>query len=280
MSYNLDAIDLRIIAILQQDGRTSNVEIARRLEISEATVRKRLERLLADGVMRITAVPNAAKIGFSTITFLSLSIDLSKIDQIAAQLERVPEVRAIHYTTGESDLVVEAWFPSNDALLHFLTQQVASIAGIRQAATSHVLRTMKDSSEWILPAASPPRILLVDDDPDFIEATRLILLGAGCEVQTASNGETALAMLHMDRPDLVILDLMMQGLLDGLHTGKAIRADIDLKNVPILMISSITTTSFAGLLPQGESLPADNFLVKPVEPSLLVAEIKRLTRNR
>jgi Lrp/AsnC family transcriptional regulator for asnA, asnC and gidA len=280
MSYNLDAIDLKIIAILQQDGRTSNVDIARRVEISEATVRKRLERLLSDGVIRIAAVPNAAKIGFSTITFLTLSIDLSKLDQIAAQLERVPEVRAIHYTTGESDLVVEAWFPSNDALLHFLTHQIASIPGIRQTATSHVLRTMKDSSEWILPATTPARILLVDDDPDFVEATRLILLAEGFEVQTANNGETALGAMHMTRPDLVILDVMMQGLLDGLQTAKAIRADADFKNVPILMISSITTTSFAGLLPSGESLPADNLLVKPVEPSLLVAEVKRLTKNR
>lgn len=280
MSYSLDAIDLKIIAILQQDGRTSNVDIARRVDISEATVRKRLERLLSEGVIRITAVPNAAKIGFSTITFLTLSIDLSKVDQIATQLERVPEVRAIHYTTGESDLVVEAWFPSNDALLHFLTHQVASIPGIRQTATSHVLRTMKDSSEWILPATTPLRILLVDDDPDFVEATRLVLLAEGFEVQTASNGEAALAMMRMSRPDLVILDLMMQGLLDGLQTGKAIRADADLRRVPILMISSITTTSFAGLLPIGESLPADNFLVKPIEPSLLAAEVKRLTRHR
>ncbi len=280
MSYNLDAIDLKIIAILQQDGRTSNVDIARRVDISEATVRKRLERLLSDGVIRITAVPNAAKIGFSTITFLALSIDLSKVDQIAAQLERVPEVRAIHYTTGESDLVVEAWFPSNDALLHFLTHQIASIPGIRQTATSHVLRTMKDSSEWILPATTPVRILLVDDDPDFVEATRLILLAEGCEVQTANNGEAALGIMHMTRPDLVILDVMMQGLLDGLQTAKAIRADADFKDVPILMVSSITTTSFAGLLPSGESLPADNLLVKPVEPSLLVAEVKRLTKNR
>lgn len=280
MPNNLDAIDQKIIAILQQDGRTSNVDIARRVDISEATVRKRLERLLADGVIRITAVPNAAKIGFSTITFLTMSIDLSKVDQIAAQLERVPEVRAIHYTTGESDLVVEAWFPSNDALLHFLTHQVASIPGIRQTATSHVLRTMKDSSEWVLPATTPARILLVDDDPDFVETTRLILRATGFEIQTAHNGEAALATMQMSRPDLVILDLMMQGLLDGLQTAKAIRADSELKNVPILMVSSITTTSFAGLLPSGESLPADNLLVKPIEPSLLVAEAKRLTRNR
>jgi len=67
VTYHLDAVDRQIISLLQQDGRTSNVEVASQVGVSEATVRKRLDRLLDEGVVRITAVPNATKVGFSTV---------------------------------------------------------------------------------------------------------------------------------------------------------------------------------------------------------------------
>jgi len=279
MPYSLDPVDHQIVRILQQDGRTSNVEIARRVGISEATVRKRLERLLSDGVIKITATPDPAKVGLSTVTFLTLDIDLSQVEHITTQLSRLPEVRAIYYTSGHSDLILEAWFPAAEDLLHFLTHSIASIPGIRRTDTSHVLRTVKDSSTWCLPASYPSRILVVDDDPDFVEVIRLTLAREGYEVRSAASGEEALALMRVSRPDLIILDIMMQGILDGLQTARKMRSNSELRAVPILMVSSITDSAFARLLPQGENLPADSFLVKPVEIPLLVAETRRLLRS-
>lgn len=280
MSYQLDAVDRQIVSLLQQDGRTSNVEIARRVGVSEATVRKRLDRLLDDGVVRITAVPNAAKVGFPTVTFVTLDVDLSHLDRIADRLARLPEVRAIYYTTGETDLIVEAWFHSSEQLLHFLTQQVAAIPGIKQAATSHVLRTLKDSSSWVLPSASPPCILVVDDDPDFLEVLRLALTQEGYELMFARSGQEALAAMRVAAPAVVIMDIMMNGVLDGLRTAKEMRADSDLRTIPLLMVSSIGQSGFAALLPTEEELPADNLLVKPLEISVLLAEVERLLNAR
>jgi Lrp/AsnC family transcriptional regulator for asnA, asnC and gidA len=276
MSYGLDAVDRQIISILQQDGRTANVEIARRVGISEATVRKRLERLVADCTIRIAAVPNATKVGLSTVTFITLHVDLCCLDQIAEELARAPEVRALYYTTGESDLIVEAWFHSSEDLLRFLTQEIASIPGIKQAATSHVLRTLKDSSTWVLPSESPPCVLVVDDDPDFCEMARIALTAEGCQVTVAHTGAKALAAMRVAKPDLVILDIMMQGVLDGLRTGRTIKADGNLRSVPILMVSSIDQSEFAGLLPKDVSVPADNFMLKPISVAQLVAEVKLL----
>ncbi len=156
MSYMLDSLDRQIIRILQQDGRTSNVETARQAGVSEATVRKRLERLAATGAIRITAMPDPARVGFSTIAFMTLSVDLARVDQIADQVARMPEVRTIHLTTGGSELLVEAWFTSSDDLLRFMTQQIGGIPGIRRTATSHVLKTIRNGSRWVLPVASPP----------------------------------------------------------------------------------------------------------------------------
>jgi len=272
----LDSLDREIICILQRDGRASNVEIARRAGVSEATVRKRLDRLISDRAIRVVAIPNAVDVGFSTVTFITLEVDLAHVKQIADQLGRLPEVRAIHYTTGESDLILEAWFPSSDDLLRFLTQHAASIPGIKRTATSHVLRTLKDASTWVLPPTTPPRILVVDDDPDFVEVARLVLGGEGFSIESASNGEEAMALMRLQRPDLVILDVMMRGILDGLRTGQEMRSNGDLRSVPILMVSSISDSSFAGLLPQADSLPADNFMTKPIDGTVLVAEVRRL----
>ena len=280
MAYGLDSLDRQIISLLQQGGRAANVDIARRLGVSEATVRKRLDRLVSDGVVRITAIPDAAKVGLATVTFITLDIDLSQLDRISDRLAQLSEVRAIYYTSGESDLILEAWFPSTDQLLHFLTRQVASIPGVRRAATSHVLRTIKDSSTWVIPSSSPARILIVDDDPDFVEVTRLALTAQGFEVFSAGNGEEALALMRVSRPDLVIMDIMMRGILDGLQTVRDMRTDGDLRTVPILMVSSITDSAFASLLPKQESLPVNNFLVKPIDMSLLLSETRRLLRSR
>jgi Lrp/AsnC family transcriptional regulator for asnA, asnC and gidA len=280
MPYDLDPIDLQIVRILQRDGRTSNVEIARQVGISEATVRKRLERLLSADVISVTAIPDADKVDLSTITFITLDVDLAQLDRICDQLTRLPEVRALYYTSGESDLIAEAWFSSGDELLYFLTHRLASIPGIQRTATSHVLRTIKSSSSWVLPSPAPSNILIVDDDPDFIEVARLTLGSEGYEISTASNGEEALASMRLSTPDLVILDIMMQGVLDGLRTAREMRSDGDLRTVPILLVSSITSSSFAAFLPKEGNLPVDNFLAKPVEPALLLAEVKRLTRGR
>jgi Lrp/AsnC family transcriptional regulator for asnA, asnC and gidA len=280
MPNDPDAVDRQIIRILQRDGRTPNVEIARLVGISEATVRKRLERLLAEGTIQIVAIPEAAKIGLPTITFFALEVDLSQLERVADLLIQLPEVRAVHYTSGENDLIVEAWFPSNDDLLRFLTKHIAAIPGINHTATYHVLRTIKDSSQWLLPPESRPHILIVDDDPDFVEFTRLALDSEGYQVTSASNGEDALALMRVSSPDLVVLDVMMRGVLDGVRAGYEMRQDGNLRTVPILMVSSITGSDFARLLPQGEALPADNFLVKPIKPSIFLAEVRRLLRPR
>jgi Lrp/AsnC family transcriptional regulator for asnA, asnC and gidA len=156
MSCELDAVDRQIIRVLQQDGRTSNVEIARHVGVSEPTVRKRLSRLVSAQAIRITALPDPGKVGFSTIAFVTLSVDLARAGQIADEIARLPEVRTIHLTTGGSELLVEAWFTSSDDLLRFMTQHIGAIPGIRRSTTSHVLKTIKDGSRWVLPYSSSP----------------------------------------------------------------------------------------------------------------------------
>lgn len=276
MSYVIDELDRRIIAFLQVDGHASNVDIARALGVAEATVRKRIDRLISEGVMRIVAVPRVDKLGWEVETVILLKVDPAQALRIGEQLAAMREVRTVRYTTGEYDLIIEAVFPSNDDLLHFLTNRLASIPGIQATVTSHVLKNIKQSCDWILPREGPPLILVVDDDPDFVEFTRMVLEKAGYRVIAATNGEQGLQAMRQEQPDLVILDVMMSGILDGLNASMRMRTVKGLEKTPILMVSSITSSDYAAMFPTDEYVPVESFLSKPVSPEQLLSEIQRL----
>ena len=75
------------------------------------------------------------------------------------------------------------------------------------------------------------------------------------------------------------MDVMMKGILDGLHASWQIQADPELRALPILMVSSITSSDYAEMFPTDENIPADNFLSKPVSPDRLVKEVNRLFKK-
>ncbi|MDI7276832.1 MAG: response regulator [Anaerolineae bacterium] len=280
MPTALDETDLRIIRLLQTDGRMSNVDIARTLGMSEATVRKRVDRLIAEKAVRVVALPDLGAIGCTLVVLITLRVDLSQIESIARALADLPEVRWVSHATGEYDLAVEAAFGSDEQLLQFLTTQLAAIPGIRNVSTAHVLRTIKSLADWRLPSAPPPTILIVDDDPDFVAMTRTVLESAGYRVLSAASGNEALAVMRRQHPSLVVLDVMMEGLLDGLDASRAMRLDANLQRVPIVMVSSISSSEYAGMFPTDEYIPVDVFLSKPVNPARLLEEVARLTQGR
>ena len=119
------------------------------------------------------------------------------------------------------------------------------------------------------------RVLVVDDDPDFVEIIRLILKAKGYEVETASDGDKALRMGRESPPDLILLDVMMTGVLDGVHVVHSLRDDPSLADVPVIMISSITDSPMAELFPTDEYLPIDMWITKPIQPDDLLAKVAR-----
>lgn len=277
MPYVLDETDLRIIRLLQDDGRMSNVDVARALGMSEATVRKRVDRLLTEKVIRVVALPDLAVVGYPVLTLVTLKVDLARVEAVSKALAALPKVRWVSYATGEYDLALEAAFSSDEELVSFLTEQLAAIPGILSVSTAHVLRTTKTVADWRLPSAPPPTILIVDDDPDFVEMTRTVLETAGYRVLEAASGNEALTCMRRQHPSLVVLDVMMEGLLDGLDASRAMRLDESLRRIPIIMVSSIASSDYAGMFPTDEYLPVDVFLSKPVNPARLLEEVERLT---
>jgi CheY-like chemotaxis protein len=121
-----------------------------------------------------------------------------------------------------------------------------------------------------------PKILVVDDDPDFVESTRMMLEPNGYEVISAANGDEGLSQLAEEKPDLVILDVIMSTVLDGLSMSQQMQEVPEYKEVPILMVTSIANTDYAALFPTDEYINIHGFLTKPISSDQLLSHVKRL----
>lgn len=118
-------------------------------------------------------------------------------------------------------------------------------------------------------------ILIVDDDPDYVEIMRTVLLAAGHQVQAAFNGPQGLELMRRNRPNVVLLDVMMSYVLDGLNVSHEMREDPQLRDIPVIMISSIAGSAYAGMFPTDEYIPIDEWISKPVDPQTLVARVAK-----
>ena len=117
------------------------------------------------------------------------------------------------------------------------------------------------------------KVLVVDDDPDFVKVTSKVLEKAGHDVVSAANGAKALKSMRQDAPDVVLLDIMMSYILDGLDVSREMAEDPDLKDIPVIMVTSLTGVKGSGMFPTDEYVPVDEWLSKPVDPDTLVARV-------
>ncbi|MDF1547419.1 MAG: response regulator [Bacteroidales bacterium] len=123
------------------------------------------------------------------------------------------------------------------------------------------------------------KILLVDDDPDLIIAVQTILENKGYEVVAAYNKKEGLELLLTEKPDLAILDVMMEGTHDGFELARAIKQIPEYEKLPIIMLTSvdsITGVNFKAAMSDPNWLPADEYIDKPVEPNDLIETIEQV----
>ncbi|MCK9210780.1 MAG: response regulator [Ignavibacteriaceae bacterium] len=121
------------------------------------------------------------------------------------------------------------------------------------------------------------KIVIIDDDPDILDASSLVLNSKGHEVITATNPEDGYRLVKDNSPDLIILDVMMNEPDDGFFLAQKFRREKI--TVPILMYSSVSKTvgmSFG----VNELVPVDDFVEKPISPSLLVEKVEHLLQLR
>ncbi len=120
------------------------------------------------------------------------------------------------------------------------------------------------------------KILVVDDDPDFVSYTRTVLEAEDYDVVSAGNSDQGLRVLAQEKPDLVVLDVIMSSVLDGLSMSQRMAEDATYRHVPIIMVTSIANTDYLALFPTDESIHVDAFVTKPIAPRELVRQIAKL----
>jgi len=118
------------------------------------------------------------------------------------------------------------------------------------------------------------KILVVDDDPDFINLMKRILRSKQYEVVTAANGQRALQVMRQEKPDLVLLDIMMSYILDGLDASREMAEDAELRDIPVIMVTSLTVAREQTTLPSDEYISVEEWINKPIDPESLLARIE------
>jgi Lrp/AsnC family transcriptional regulator, regulator for asnA, asnC and gidA len=152
----VDAVDRRIVAALQRDGRRPFTSIARDLGLSEAAVRQRVARLQTAGVMQVVAVADPMTLGFKTMAMVGITVDGRARSRVAEAVGRLPEVSYLVLCAGAFDMLAELVCEDNDHLLRVLSEDLAGIDGIRETQTFMYLRLLKEAYTWSLDGAGPP----------------------------------------------------------------------------------------------------------------------------
>ncbi|TET81761.1 MAG: response regulator [Anaerolineales bacterium] len=126
------------------------------------------------------------------------------------------------------------------------------------------------------------KILIIDDDPDMILALHLCLEDAGYEIVEAESGNEGLEKVKSENPDLIVLDAMMDTATEGFQVALTLRSSdpeseyAPYRQIPILMLTAIHTTTPLRFGPNEDYLPVDDFIEKPLEPDLLAQKVKEL----
>ena len=129
---------------------------------------------------------------------------------------------------------------------------------------------------------NPGRILIVDDDADITEAMRIVLENKGYSVDAAGDSKEAVGRLKAQKPDLIILDVMMSTKSEGFDFARELKKDPDYRSIPVLMLTAIKEKTGIDFKPEAGDetwLPVEEFLDKPVRPEQLIEKVESLLKS-
>ncbi len=135
----MDGLDRAIVRELEDDGRRSMRDIARKLDTSEATVRARMKRLRDEGILRIVAFADPGRSGDHQLALVSLTVDPAHHAEIVEELVAMPETSYVSTLLGQPDIVFEVLSRDNHDLWRLLNSRIASLPGVRTVSTQPVL---------------------------------------------------------------------------------------------------------------------------------------------
>ena len=150
--YNFDKIDIKIVNLLLEDGRMPASEISRRIgDISERAVRYRIDRMVSEGVIQISAVARPQAFGLTTIADIWLEVESDRILEVAKKMAEFDNVSYVACGIGESDVSIQIVAKDTAEIYQFVTEVVRKVPGVRKTTTSIVPLIIKDVYQWRVP---------------------------------------------------------------------------------------------------------------------------------
>jgi len=123
-------------------------------------------------------------------------------------------------------------------------------------------------------------VLVIDDDPDFLEFARIVLESGDYDVLTAGTPAEGLALMRQAQPHVVLLDVVISYAFSGLHVTREMQQDPELRQIPLILISAIVSGDELELFPFVEGPHAHLFMSKPIEPAELLKHVNELVCRR
>lgn len=143
-----DTLDYQIIQELRANGRAEAAKIARAVDVNERTVRKRIDRLINSGAVKVTAVVDQRSFGYVTAVFVMLEVEPGVEEQVVDEFRNMQEVTFLAYGLGSRDLLLQASFKDNDDMREFLRHRLPSMPGVKVTATILVPRVLRNITGW------------------------------------------------------------------------------------------------------------------------------------
>ena len=150
MRERLDKIDLKIIRLLQSDGRMASSEIAKTIDVPEATIRYRLKKLIDKEYIQIVAAANPIKLGFGIVACISIESAIRQVDHVISQLEKIDRVSYIAQMTSAPNIEIETYIETINEL-HKLLSQVETIDGVIRVETAFIRRIVRERFDFGTP---------------------------------------------------------------------------------------------------------------------------------
>lgn len=147
----LDELDFKIVRCLQDNPRSSYAAIARMIETSEPTAKRRVKALIDSGVITPVMFPDIFMLGFNTSAWIGINVDPSRLTEIAETLSSFPETTMVCTTLGRHDIVVFVAQPSLEKLSQWLAEKVSPLPGVRSSETFIATKVLKVLRSWRLP---------------------------------------------------------------------------------------------------------------------------------
>ena len=127
------------------------------------------------------------------------------------------------------------------------------------------------------------KILIIDDDPDIVEAMKVVLESKNYEITLAKSGEQGLKMVRQGKPDLIILDVMMETTDKGFDVARELKNDRNYRDIPILVLTAIKEKTGLGFEKEAgdpDWLPVDGYCEKPLKPKKLISKVESLLAKK